>query len=439
MKKLLIVSAFLLTLTLLTPALIAYAKSDGLDSSNGVDVLRGAWGGIMVRPDGSERQINFYFEKFAADPDNPGYDKMPGSFSNDELNLQKRAKAPELPMMAWRTAIDDSIFEVIILATYLIPPDMGGPMTTVVKFEGQVSLGNSDGINDDTMGGIWYAGTSEGAIVEGPWHAVHLDRRHVSAPEVDLEDPTIDLFFHADAYASLSGPASVPPEERGACTILGVSSNIVMDSVRVTKPDGTSIILPPYTDVFSLGVDWVTLFRFSTCDPGMPVAGGTYIFTALDASGDPIPGVEVADVWVGVEAPDPPSNVAVTVVDDDGVMVTWDDVPIIPGSFEPASDPQLGFYQMGINGPEPEWESVYGANFIADPFHLVPRDKADFVPGQDHGMPLDEMVDGTYVLGTCVHSMAPEGSLGHGFEYNNSDPEESILFTIIDGVITILP
>ena len=438
MKKLIPLVSILMVIAIACPVLAVYANDDGLASSNGVDLMRGAWGGSLTLPDGSERQINLYFNEFVPDPDNPGYMKGSGYFSNNEMDGQKRSKAPALPMMAQRLDTSDGTFELVILATFLIPSEMPEPRTTVLKLVGQAATGASDGVADDAMAGTWYAKGPGGAIVEGPWSAIHLDRRSVRAVEVDLEDPTLDLFFHVDAYAALSGPGTVPPDERDACTILGVMSNIVMDSVRVTRPDGTSLILPPYTDVFSHGVDWVTLFRFSTCDHGRPVAGGTYTFTALDAVGDPIPGVERTDVWVGVEAPDPPTNVAASVVAD-GMLVTWNDVPIVPGSFEPAADPQLGFYQMGIWSVAPEGESVYGASHIAIPSHLVPKDKADFVPGQDHGLSLDEMADGTYQLSICVHSVALEGSAGHGFEYNNSDPGESIFFQISGGVITILP
>lgn len=435
MKKLLPLVVISLLLAIAIPSPAVSSVDDGLAASNGVDVLRGCWGGSLTLPDGSNRQINLYLNEFAPDPDNPGYSKASGYFSNDEPGGNKRSKALKLPMMAQCKDLGDGTFELVILATFLIPSETPEQATTILKLVGQAAMGGSS-VKDDEMAGTWYAKGSDGDTVEGPWSAFHLDRRSVRAPAIDLEDPTLDLYFHVDTYAALSGPRTLPPEERDVCTILGASSNIVMDSVRVTYPDGSSLILPPYTDVFSPEVDWLTMFRFSTCEPGMPIAGGTYTFTALDAAGSPIPGVAATDVWVGVEAPDPPTNVIASVVAD-GILITWDDVPVIPGSFEPASDPQLGFYQIGIDSDD--GESVYGANGISFSSHLVPKDKGDFVPGQDHGLSLDEMADGSYNLGTCVHSVAPEGSAGHGFEYNNSDPGQHIGFGIEGGVITILP
>ena len=208
-----------------------------------------------------------------------------------------------------------------------------------------------------------------------------------------------------------------------------------MDSVRVDLPSGGLVIVPAATDVFSPDVDWTTLFRFSTCKPGMPIAGGEYIFTGLDVAGEPIPGATNTDIWVGVEPPDPPTNVRAEVIED-GILVSWDESPIIPGSFEPAAEPQLGFYQLGISRIETD-ELVYGANQISGSPHLIPQNKADFIEGADHGLSLSEMEDGTYYLGTCVLSMAPAGSLGKRFEYNSTDIDQGIIFTIQDGEITI--
>jgi hypothetical protein len=245
-------------------------------------------------------------------------------------------------------------------------------------------------------------------------------------------------YFRTDAYVLLNGRATLPPEERNPCVELQIFTNIVMSSVRVDLPDGRSIIVPPFTDVFSPGVDGTTLLRFDTLEPGMPTVGGEYIFTALDEAGEPILGVTNTDIWVGTEPPDPPTNVR-TEVTEDGILVSWDESPIIPGSFEPAAYPQLGYYQLWISRIQ-TGESVYGASCISASTHLIPRDKTNFVQGvqgRDWGLSLNEMKDGTYYLGACVHSIAPKGSLGKGFEYNNSDPGQGITFTIQGGEITI--
>jgi hypothetical protein len=203
----------------------------------------------------------------------------------------------------------------------------------------------------------------------------------------------------------------------------------------VDLPDGGSVIVPAASDVFSPDVDWITLFRFSACEPGMPIAGGEYVFTGLGAAGEPILGAVNTDIWVGVEAPDPPTNLRAEATED-GILVSWDESPIIPGSFEPAAEPQLGFYQLGISRIDTD-ERVYGANQISAPPYLIPQNRADFLDGADHGLSLSELEDGAYYLGAAVLSGAPAGSLGTGLEYNSTDIDQGIIFTIQDGEISM--
>lgn len=246
----------------------------------------------------------------------------------------------------------------------------------------------------------------------------------------------VDLYFRTDAYVMLNGPATLPPEARNPCVILEVWTNMVVDRVRVDLADGRSVVIPRHTDVFGPGVDQTTWLRFFSCEPGMPIAGGGYIFTGLDAAAEPVPGARNTDIWVGVEPPNPPTNVRAELTED-GILVNWDESAIIPGSFEPAAKPQLGYYQLGIHRIE-TGEMIYGACRISTSSHLVPQDKADFIEGKDYGLSLSEMEDGTYYLSAFVLSVAPEGSLGRGLECNNNpDPGENIAFTIQDGQIII--
>jgi hypothetical protein len=245
----------------------------------------------------------------------------------------------------------------------------------------------------------------------------------------------IDLRFWAEACVALNGPASLPPEQRNACVMLQVMTNMVIASVRVALPDGRSVLLSAFTDVFTPDVDWTTLFRFAACEPGMPIAGGEYVFTAFDAVVEPIPGVGSTDIWVGVDPPDPPTNVRAEVTED-GILVSWDEVPTIPDSFEPGAQPQLGDYRLEIFAVE-TGETIYGAFGISVSSHLVPRDRANFIEGRDWGLSISEMEDGTYYVRTRVASMAPAGSLGKGLEYFNTDPGQDIVFTVEDGRITL--
>jgi hypothetical protein len=248
-------------------------------------------------------------------------------------------------------------------------------------------------------------------------------------------EPPELIYFQTDAYLALDGSATLPPEERNPCVNLEITTNMGVSSVRVDLPDGKSIIVSQYTDVFGPGGEGATLLRFLSCEPGMPIAGGEYIFTGLDAAGEPLPGVRNTDIWVGVGAPDPPTNGRAEVTED-GILVSWDESPTVPGSFEPAATPQLGYYQVGISRIE-TGESVYGACFISGSPHLIPKDRADFIPGRHSGLSPSEMEDGAYLLSVCVLSIAPEGSSGKRFEYNSSDGGQNIVFTIQDGEITI--
>ena len=245
----------------------------------------------------------------------------------------------------------------------------------------------------------------------------------------------VDLYFWADAKLALRGPATSPPGERDPWVSLDICTNIVMDSVRVDLPDGRFVIAPPYGDAFGPGVNGRTELRFCINVAGMPIAGGEYIFTGLDMAGEPIPGATGTDIWVGVEPPAPPTNIRAELTED-GILVSWDESPIIPGSFEPAAVPQLGWYQLDIRNIE-TGTMVYGASQISASTHLVPQDKADFIKGIDHGLSLSEVEDGGYRLSACPHSLAPEGSLGKGIEYFTTDPGQDVIFTIQDGEITI--
>jgi uncharacterized repeat protein (TIGR02543 family) len=245
----------------------------------------------------------------------------------------------------------------------------------------------------------------------------------------------VDLYFWTDTCAALNGPSTLPAEERNPCIMLATTTNIVVDSVRVDLPDGRSITVPSWTDVFDPEAEGTPVFRFYTCEPGMATAGGEYVFTGLDAAGEPIPGARDTDIWVGVEPPDPPTNLRAEVIED-GILVTWEDSPTVPGSFEPAAEPQLGCYQLVISTIK-TGGSVYGANCIPTSSYVIPRNKAGFVEGRDSGLSLSEMEDGTYRVYARVLSVPPEGSLGTGLEHNNCDPDQHIIFTIQDGEIVI--
>jgi hypothetical protein len=432
MKRVLVLLGFWVLLANVEAAPPTNQNGRGPASSNGADLVRGAWGGTLSLPDGARRQMNLYFNATTQEPQNPAYSKASGYFANDDVGGQKRAKAPALPMMASFMKSGEGTFDVVLLATFQIPSGQGSG-TIVMKLAGKAALRGS-AVTDDIMEGTWFVKGSKGQTLQGPWSARHLDRRNVNAPTVDLSDPT--LRFGADVYANLEGPApATSPDQREPWTCLGAGGNIVMDRVRVTRPDGTTVVVPPYTDVFSSRVDWETAFRFSTWLPGLPVAGGRYVFTALDVAGSPIPGVVASDVWVGVEPPDPPTNVW-AYEDAEGIVVKWNTVPDVGSdevgwSFEPASG--IGFYQLELSDDGLPPTMVYGANGISTSSHLIPLDSGDFKEGVDWGFSLNELPPGSYSLRTSVVSFAPEGSAGHGIEYHNADSMTQTIWIQIPG------
>ena len=244
----------------------------------------------------------------------------------------------------------------------------------------------------------------------------------------------VDLYFQTQVNATLDGPAILPPEERNPHVCLQIFTNIVIGGVRVDLPDGRSITLSGYSDDFTPGVDQRTVFRSVACVPGIPTVGVEYVFTALDMASEPIPGVSNADIWLGTDPPDPATNIRAEQTEG-GILVSWDESPIIPGSFEPAAKPQVGYYQVELKSIETS-ELVYGALGISASPYLIPKDKADFVQGKDRGLSLSEMEDGTYRLGITVHSYTPNNAVGNS-EYISSDSGQAVTLTIQDGKVTI--
>jgi hypothetical protein len=298
-----------------------------------------------------------------------------------------------------------------------------------MKLTGTAEMGYP-GLADDTMTGQWYRQDPDGTLIEGEWSTVHLNQQSAEPPEITPEHP---LYFRGDLKIHLFGAGGTTPiEQRNPLLAFDLISNIVMDNVRVTFPDSTSVTLQPYTDVFSPDVDWVTHFRFVHNIPGLPTQGTPYIFDALNVAGNPISGVETADLWVGVEPPDPPTNVQAEVIEM-GIQASWDPVSVVVGSFEPAKG--IGWYQMEIYNVS--HEAVYGASAIDTPSHIIPKAREDLQPGRDWGLPIGEMDDGTYTLEVNVHSVAPDASAGSGIEYSSRNPDEYITFEITNGLVII--
>ena len=325
------------------------------------------------------------------------------------------------PMQARYVDLGGGEFDITVVGTLITP--QGDSRT--IRLTGKIQTFGS-GVTDDIFNGNWHMGNAS-----GPWSAKHLDRRKISAPEINLGD---DLYFRVDVYSALHGPAGYP-QTRNPYTLLEVYTNIVFANVRVDISGGESVLISPYTDVFSPDVDFINEFRFIGSIAGLAINGGIYTFVALDILGNPIAGVMNTDVYVGGNEPDPPSNVSATVTSD-GIQVTWAPVAEIPGSFQPGASPPLGFYQIEL-GEVGGGEILFGANLIHETSHLIPKSKFNFLPN-DYGFSLNELGNGIYRFSVISLSIAPNGSVGKGIECQSRDSDESVTFQIEDGIISIL-
>jgi hypothetical protein len=250
-------------------------------------------------------------------------------------------------------------------------------------------------------------------------------------PEMKNLEPTptitpVKIEIDCDVYGDLIGPAG-PLSSRNPQTAFDV--HIVAGSaaqVAVALPDGKTISLPPFGDVY--GPEQ----RFHGRIEELPKAGSAFTLTALDANGTPIPGGVCEDVYLGGYEPDPPANVRAEVVEA-GLLITWDPSPTIPGGFDPSQSPPLGYYQISLSSEGQG--TTYGWNHIdrslPETFHLIPFRRQDFGPG-DRGMALEEMKDGVYWLQVDAFAVAPPDMAGHGNECSATDPGQGLQI-IIEG------
>jgi hypothetical protein len=242
----------------------------------------------------------------------------------------------------------------------------------------------------------------------------------------------LEVDMWVDVYCALIGPAgdlaSRNPQTKFETRVQSLNAVKVM----VETPSREVVVVPPYGDVYG---EERRFLRDNI--QGLPQAGGTYTFTALDADDTPIPGAVASDVYAGGYEPDPPANVQAEVVEA-GILVTWQPSPAIPGAFDPSRSPPSGFYQITLYREEVGMS--YGWHHPDRPLpeasHLIPFRHQDFGPG-DRGLALEEMDDGVYYLSVDAFSAAPEGTAGHGLECAATDPAENIRIVIEGGEVRI--
>jgi hypothetical protein len=259
------------------------------------------------------------------------------------------------------------------------------------------------------------------------------EERKLWATEGEIPDlaPPLQEGLSVDVSCSLTGPAGDPASRNPETVFDATLANIDAIQAVVETPDGDTIVMPAYGDIYGQER------RFHMRIPGLPQAGGTYTFKALDAAGVPIPGAVASDVYLGGHELDPPVNVQAQVTEA-GILVNWDPVPAIPGAFDPSGSPHSGFYQMTLGGGETE--TAFGWNNAGRPLaqtsHLIPFRRQDFGPG-DRGAALEEMENGEYYLFLTSFSVPPEGTAAFANECSASDPGEEIRIVIQDGRVLV--
>ena len=366
-------------------------------SPNGVDLIRGAWGGTIEDLFDQEFQLNLYFNEFGPDPynpDNPSIAVASGGISIVERGKIKRPKVEIGPMMARYEELGDGEFDVTIYGTAAAEET-----TFVIKLEGIIKTFGS-GLKDDVANGDW-----ETEFGGGTWSCTHLDRRRVRMPEAPS-----GFDFDVDVCSTRRDGAA--GTQLG--TLLQVLTNVVSANVRVDIPGNGSVILYPYTDpFFSPDVDFVTKFRFLGHFGGRPVVGNPYVFTPLDIAGQPIEDVTSSDTYIGQYELDPPTNVVLSELAE-GLKVSWDQDEYYEGAFDLANG--IGCNQITVW--KPDWTLVYGKNLTHSNEFTIPAEV------------LATLDSGTYELQVHSYSVAPEGSAGRGFECNSVDDRENKTLTL---------
>ncbi|MBM3180366.1 MAG: hypothetical protein FJZ86_08425 [Chloroflexi bacterium] len=375
----------------------------------GVDHLRGRWDGVIQGLFDGDQPFVLMLDEFHPDPNDPLATLYNGC-------MAVGANAAFAPVSARFTPLGSGNYDMTLFGTAL---------GSVIKLEGGAST-NDATVTDDPASGAWQT-----ANQGGDWTAYHHDRREPSCPTVQLGG---ELFFDA----SINGIVGIQPDEsRNEGNIIEGFSNIVSSGLKAALPDGSSVTIPFYTDLFSPNVNFVDNFRYLQDFPNLPAAGETYTFTLLDVFGDPIPGTTVTDVWYACAA-DAPRNVAAT-MDTDGIHVTWNAPASAPG-FDPANF--VGFYQIELY-PDGGGGFGFGSNGVASPAHLIPFNSfGGGAPGSpdgfDFGSSLSELENGVYYFDVISFSEA-FGAGSVGLECQIRAYDEQVRFEKSGDTVILLP
>jgi hypothetical protein len=369
-------------------------------ANRGVDDLRGRWDIVVHEPNSESRNFFVYVNDSQAIQN--------GSLATGCMESPESGVLAPLSMQSQRV---EGGYNVKFAST--VVPQVGNPF--IIQFTGSVEVFGR-GLRDDRAEGTVIWGTSG----VGNWEGTHHNRQETECPPVE----TPPFQFRADVWAL----HDLHPNQALYRSIFSGYTDIVSSGLLVQKPDGTAIVVPPFTDIFSPNVDFITSFRYLTVKPGEPVSGEPYTLTLLDALGNPIPGTTKTDVWTGCFIT-PPRNLRAFQQQNLDINLAWDSVPSAPG-FDPANG--TGFYQIFLQ-PQSSWSNSYGAYGIRSTYHIIPWN--DFLPpargvpdGFDVGEGLNRLFDGAYRTFVKSFSEPPPNSLGVGHECAIVDFSEALYF-----------
>lgn len=304
---------------------------------------------------------------------------------------------PIAPLSGIANSTGDGLYEVQIWSTNLQPSDDEQDQAQPILFTGSLST------KEGEAEGRWESGEET-----GDWRTEHQAEVAPDSPVFDLDHS--GLRFDYDVAASIHTTDQNGTVE-SQYTQLHLTTNIAVSTVVVLMPDGKEITLERFTDIFSPGIDFVSEFRFASNLGELPEMG-QYVFSLLDPMGEVLAGIEGVDFWSGCEAR-APLNVRGSVAAN-GISASWSSVP----AFDP-TDP-AGFYQIEFSLETDEGKS-YGSNHIQQTSHLIPF--ASFAPGtpgspdgENYGVGLSQLGDGSYTLVVYVFFPATEAAGGVGHE-----------------------
>jgi hypothetical protein len=389
---------------------------------NGVDDLRGQWEFTVIGLNSQPLDLTVFINDLGPDPNNRE------NFYVAVGCLQTASSGTVAPLSMQAIDQGSGRYALSMLST-LVPASQGQPF--VVKFTGTAITYNRGVKNDEA------SGTVSASFAKGNWSATHHDRRRTDCPAVKIPP----FSFRADVSARRQIYPAPPGEE--VRIALDGQTNIVSAGMLVAKPDGTTIVVPPYTDIFSPNVDFVTEFRyfipFPQAEAGYPISGKPYTFTLVDALGNPIPGTTQTDVWTACLV-QPPHNLSAVITPNQDIDLTWAPVPPVLG-FNP---PNEGFYQITIDHRSGPPCCLYGANLIGQVNHLIPWN--DFTPGTpgkpdgfDYGVGLNKLANDIYQIRVESFSFPPPGSSGVGLECAVVDFGQVLLFSKGSTSINLIP